>query len=93
MGLFISSTANGEGSHPSAGASLNGRGELLRGADLVLLHGKIWTGEAASAPGAKPAPVKSAQAVAIANGRVLAAGSDAEIQGYAGASTKVVDLL
>jgi len=64
----------------------------LRGADLVLVHGKIWTGEPASPPGAKAAPAKLAQAVAIANGRILAVGSDVEIQAYAGRNTKVVDL-
>ena len=64
----------------------------MPGADLVLLHGKIWTGEPASPPGSKPVPAKFAQAVAIANGRILAVGSDAEIQAYAGRNTKVVDL-
>ncbi|MGA2984232.1 MAG: amidohydrolase [Terriglobia bacterium] len=64
----------------------------MQGADLVLLHGKVWTGEPASPPGVKPAPAKIAQAVAITNGRVLAVGSDAEIQSYAGRNTKVVDL-
>ncbi len=64
----------------------------MQGADLILLHGKIWTGEPASRPGVKPAPAKFAEAVAIANGHILAVGSDAEIQGYAGASTRVVDL-
>ena len=62
------------------------------GVDLILLHGKIWTGEPASLPGAKPAPAEFAQAGAIANGRILAVGSDAEIQTYAGRNTKVIDL-
>ncbi len=65
---------------------------LTRGADLVLLHGKIWTGEPASAPGTKPAPASIAQALAISNGRFLAVGSDAEIQGLVGANTRVIDL-
>lgn len=64
----------------------------MRGADMVLLHGKIWTGEPASPPGAKPSPAKFAQALAIANGRILALGDDAEIQHYIGANTKVLDL-
>jgi hypothetical protein len=65
---------------------------IARGADLVLLHGKIWTGEPASPPGARPAPAKFAEGVAITNGRVLAVGSDAQIQGYIGSNTQVVDL-
>ena len=48
-------------------------------ADLVLLHGRIWTGEPASPPGAKARPAKFAEAVAIANGRFLAVGADTEI--------------
>jgi hypothetical protein len=59
---------------------------------LILLHGKIWTGEPASPPGAKSVPAKFAQAVAVANGRILAVGTDAEIQAYAGPNTKGVDL-
>jgi hypothetical protein len=64
----------------------------MPGADLILLHGKIWTGEPASKAGVKPAPVKFAEAVAIANGRILGVGSDAEIQAYGGPNTRVVDL-
>ena len=64
----------------------------MRGADLILWHGKIWTGEPTSPPGVKPAAAKFAEAVAIVNGRILAVGSNAEIQTYAGRNTKVVDL-
>ncbi len=63
-----------------------------RGADLVLMHGNIWTGEPASAPRTKPVPAKIAHALAIANGRFLAVGTDAEIQSYIGANTRVIDL-
>jgi hypothetical protein len=87
VGIFMSLPTSGE-EIPSSQPSR----ELLRGADLVLLHGKIWTGEPASPPGSKPIPAKFAQAVAIANGRILAVGSDAEIQNYASRNTKVVDL-
>jgi predicted amidohydrolase YtcJ len=62
--------------------------ELSRGVDLILLHGKVWTGE--------PAPGSSAtrivEAVAIANGRILAVGSDEEIAAYKGPNTAVIDL-
>ena len=50
---------------------------LLPGADLVLLHGKIWTGEPAAA---SVGAAKFAEALAIANGRILAVGSNAEIK-------------
>jgi hypothetical protein len=59
---------------------------------LVLWHGKIWTGEPATPPGSKSGPASFAQAVAIANGRIVAVGSDAQVHGYIGAGTKVVDL-
>lgn len=64
----------------------------MRGADLVLLDGKIWTGEPYRGPGQKPAPTRSAEAVAIVNGRILAVGSNDEIKPYIGANTKVLDL-
>ena len=71
---------------------MNGRRELLRGADMVLRHGKIWTGEPSSPPGTKPASTRIVEAVAIANGRILAVGSDEEIQAYVGRNSKVIDL-
>lgn len=52
-------------------------------ADLVLLHGEVATVDAQ-----RP----RAQAIAIRGDRILAVGSDAEIQKLAGAATKVVDL-
>jgi predicted amidohydrolase YtcJ len=80
------------GEPPHVGEMMSGKDELVRGVDLVLLHAKIWTGEAAAAQGAKPIPAKFAQAVAIANGRILAVGNDAEIQAYAGRNTSIIDL-
>ena len=50
--------------------------ELPRGPDLILLNGKVWTGE--PAPGSSA--TKIVEAVAIANGRILAVGSDDEIR-------------
>jgi len=63
-------------------------GELPHGADLILLHGKVWTGE----PAAGTATMRVAEAVAIANGRILAVGNDEEIRAYQGPNTSVVDL-
>ena len=59
---------------------------------VVLWHGKIWTGEPASSPGSKPTPARFAEAVAIANGRILAVGSDAELQPYTRSAAEVIDL-
>ena len=67
-------------------------GERARGADLVLLHGKIWTGEPYAAPGEKPKPAAIVEAAAIANGRILAAGTSDAMRAYAGTNTRVLDL-
>ena len=87
VGIFMSLPADGEGIHSSQPSRENSPG-----ADLVLLHGKIWTGEPAAPSGSKPGPAKFAEAVAITNGRILAGGSNEEIQAYAGRNTKLVDL-
>ena len=76
-------------------ASANNRtdaGELPHGADLILLHGRIWTGEPVAATSETPAATRIVEAVAIANGRILAVGSDEEIRAYKGVNTEVVDL-
>jgi len=52
-------------------------------ADLVLLNGKIWTGDRS-----RP----EAQAVASRLGRIVAVGSTAEIRAWAGGGAEVVDL-
>ena len=52
-------------------------------ADLVLTNGKIVTVD----PG-----LPEAQALAVKEGRILAVGSDAEIQGHVGRGTQVIDL-
>jgi predicted amidohydrolase YtcJ len=54
------------------------------GADLVLLNGRVWTGEAKSGG--------RVEAVAMVNGRILAVGSSDEIRACAGAATRVIDL-
>ena len=51
-------------------------------ADLVLLSGKIWTGDPA-----KP----SAEAIAARGGRIVAVGSNAEIRKLQGPKTRVLD--
>jgi len=52
-------------------------------ADLVLLHGKIVTVD-------KNNP--SAQALAVRGDRIVAVGTDAEIESYAGKTSRVIDL-
>ena len=58
-------------------------------ADLVLLHGRIWTGEPAGDPNTG---TKFAEAVAIGKSRIVAVGSDVEVRRYIGPNTQVVDL-
>ena len=55
--------------------------------DLVVLHGTILTGE-----GLGEGKPRTVSAMAIADGKVLAVGTDAEIQHLAGPSTKVWNL-
>jgi len=52
-------------------------------ADLLLTHGKIWTGNPAQ---------PEAEAVACAGGRIVAVGSSADLAGWAGAGTETIDL-
>src|SRR5437762_3887368 len=51
-------------------------------ADVVLLHGKVYTGD----------PAHFAQAIAIGGKRILAVGTDAEVSALADHSTKKFDL-
>jgi predicted amidohydrolase YtcJ len=52
-------------------------------ADMVLNNGVVWTGVEGAG---------RAEAVAVKEGRVVAVGSDADVDGWIGASTRVVDL-
>jgi predicted amidohydrolase YtcJ len=60
-----------------------GGGDSREPADLVLLHGKIVTVDAA-----RP----EAQALAARGETILAVGSDADIEPYVGSKTRVIDL-
>ncbi len=51
-------------------------------ADLIIQHGKIWTGDAANLKG---------QAVAVLRDRIVAVGSDADLEGWRGPQTRVID--
>ena len=61
-------------------------------AELIVLNGRIWTGEPRPAPGAKATPATFAEAAAIANGRFVAVGSNEQIRTYKGRNTKTIDL-
>jgi len=56
-------------------------------ADLILTGGLIWTG-----PGAVMSGAGGPSALAVAEGRVLAVGSDVEIAAYVGPQTEQLDL-
>ena len=66
--------------------------KLLRGADLILLNGKIWTGAPAPAGAEAAKGGAFAQVVAMVDGRILAVGSSEQIRAYAGRDTRVIDI-
>jgi predicted amidohydrolase YtcJ len=59
--------------------------------DTVFLHGNILTGTHLRPEGSDPTPAK-VTAIAIANGKILAAGTDADLLKLKGPKTKVIDL-
>ena len=90
VGLLMGMPTNA--GNPRSGDDQLRRSELPHGADLILLHGKVWTGEPVTTTGEAPAPARMVEAVAIADGRILAVGSDQEISTCKGLNTEVVDL-
>jgi len=64
------------------GAVNAGSAEKTAQADAIFVHGDIYTG----------LPGKRAQAIAVRGGRIVAVGSDVEIQKLKGKHTQVVDL-
>jgi predicted amidohydrolase YtcJ len=58
--------------------------------DLIFLNGDIYTG--AVQEGAKVRVLPRVQALAVHEGRIIAAGSNAEVERLTGASTQMVDL-
>jgi predicted amidohydrolase YtcJ len=92
VGLAMSLPMIGGGPGSSPGQAVASAVVLPRGADLVLLHGKIWTGEPAGKAGSQEGFRPLVEAVAIVNGRFLAAGSTAEMRAYVGPTTQIIDL-
>jgi len=89
LSLTMSSPPSRGEAEPFHGGENSG---LLRGADLVLRHGRIWTGEPVVIPGQKSAQATFVEALAALDGRILAAGSDREVARYVGPKTQVIDL-
>ncbi len=93
MGLARSTPRSLDSSRSPSGARAPEAATLPRGADLVLLRGKIWTGE--PAPSSSSRKVSSPvfkEALAAVDGRILAVGTTDEIKSYVGPGTRVVDL-
>jgi predicted amidohydrolase YtcJ len=65
---------------------------LIRGADLILLNGKIWTGEPMAVPEKDAPPAQFVEAVAVLGGRIVATGTTDQIRAYSGPETRVIDL-
>jgi hypothetical protein len=61
-------------------------------AGLVVFNGKIWTGRRHRSPDHTESPAVFAEAVAVANGKFIAVGSNRQIQSYIGPNTQVIDL-
>ena len=59
---------------------------------MVLIHGKIWTGGPFALPGQRPTQSTFVEAVAMVDGRILAVGSNRQIQAYVGRNTQVLEL-
>jgi hypothetical protein len=60
-----------------------------KAADLIFLNGDIYTGSGAGSP--QPAQHR-AQALAVSHGKIIAVGSNADVEKLKGPNTRVVDL-
>jgi len=89
-GMLMSSSENAR-SEPNSSFQTKGRRAVaaIRGADVVLVGGKVWTGEDAQGASGRGG---FAQAVAIGAERILDVGTDAQVQAYVGKHTKVIRL-
>ncbi len=63
-----------------------------KGADLILLDGKVWTGDRRAETAAPPGPPFTAQAVAISDDRILDVGTNDQILRLARRDTKILRL-
>ena len=57
--------------------------------DLLLLNGKVWTGQP---DGSTAGKIREVEAVACQGGRIVAIGKTAELRRLAGRQTRVIDL-
>jgi predicted amidohydrolase YtcJ len=92
LGFFMTSLNNFAEANPAtSSATPRGAAELVRGADLVVVNAKIWTGEPARSA-SQPSGESYAQAVAVLDGRILLVGTNAQVRTYVGPNTQVLDL-
>jgi predicted amidohydrolase YtcJ len=89
VGLTMSPST---GEAPDSSEKMKHEVKLPRGADLILVHGKIWTGAISAGPGEKPSASAFAEAMAILDGRVLDVGTVSQVLNYMGKQTRVIDL-
>jgi predicted amidohydrolase YtcJ len=62
-------------------------------ADLLVINGNIYTGAVLPyMPGAKAPDKQRVQALAVRNGRIIAAGTDEEVRNFRAKSTRTIDL-
>jgi predicted amidohydrolase YtcJ len=92
LGLFFSLSAV---VFLSQSQSPNSASAATTKADAIYIHGNIYTGVAApAAAGAsgQSASIARAEAMAVGGDRIVAAGTNAEIEKYRGQQTQVIDL-
>jgi predicted amidohydrolase YtcJ len=75
----------------AAGHAPSRGGESVRGADLILVNGKLWTGEPEGSGYEAKVPTRIAQSMAVAGGRILDVGTNEEMEKYHGSATEVID--
>ena len=67
--------------------------QLHETADVIFINGDIYTGAVlAYEAGVKESSQQRVQAIAVKEGRIIAVGSNAEVQKFQGKRTKVIDL-
>ncbi len=94
--LILAGVVSGFAMGKTPKRTVKGKGKLAtprppeREADLILLDGKIWTGEGIKDGARCPGETRVAQAVAIAGGRFFAVGTNGEALALKGKKTKVL---
>jgi predicted amidohydrolase YtcJ len=93
VGAFMPSNKSRGGEKPQPVPSgSNPSAAPIQGADLILLDGKMWTGEQPIARAKQRTTSVFAQAVAISAGRFVEVGTNQQALRYSGRATKVIRL-